>query len=180
MSASGGQRTGPDRGEGASPGSEESRSQLPVLILGAVVVGVVVALNRVLPNIDLQQALQDISSKLGSFTYVLVGFAAFIETAAFVGLVLPGETVVLLGGALAGQGETSVVLTIGVVWVAAMAGDSVSFMLGRRLGREFLLRHGPKVRITHERFARVETLGCDYRQRHWRITPIYMVGEPAS
>ena len=75
---------------------------------------------------------------------------------------LPGETVVLLGGALAGQGETSVVLTIGVVWVAALAGDSVSFLLGRRLGREFLLRHGPKVRITHERFARVE----DYFSRH--------------
>ena len=78
------------------------------------------------------------------------------------GLVLPGETVVILGGALAGQGETSIVLTIGVVWAAALAGDSVSFLLGRRLGREFLLRHGPKVRITHERFARVE----DYFSRH--------------
>ena len=32
--------------------------------------------------------------------------SAFIETAAFVGLVLPGETVVILGGAVAGQGET--------------------------------------------------------------------------
>ncbi len=127
-----------------------------------IVVGGLVALNRLLPNIDLQQMLQDISSKLGAFTYVLVGLAAFIETAAFVGLVLPGETVVLLGGALAGQGETSVVLTIGVVWAAALAGDSVSFLLGRRLGREFLLRHGPKVRITHERFARVE----DYFSRH--------------
>ena len=127
-----------------------------------IVVGVLVVLNRVLPNIDLQQALQDISSKLGAFTYVLVGLAAFLETAAFVGLVLPGETVVILGGALAGQGETSVVLTIGVVWAGALAGDSVSFLLGRRLGREFLLRHGPKVRITHERFARVE----DYFSRH--------------
>ena len=38
----------------------------------------------------------------------------------------------------------------------------MSFLLGRRLGREFLLRHGPKVRITHERFARVE----DYFSRH--------------
>ena len=72
------------------------------------------------------------------------GLGAFLETGAFVGLVLPGETVVILGGAVAGQGETSIVLTIGVVWAAALAGDSVSFLLGRRLGREFLLRHGPK------------------------------------
>jgi membrane protein DedA with SNARE-associated domain/membrane-associated phospholipid phosphatase len=162
MSANGGQRPRPDGAQGASAGGEERRSSLPLLILVAIVVGVLVTLNQVLPNIDLQQALRDVSSKLGGLTYLLVGVAAFIETAAFVGLVLPGETVVLLGGALAGQGETSVVLTIGVVWGAAMAGDSVSFLLGRRLGREFLLRHGPKLRITHERFARVE----DYFSRH--------------
>jgi membrane protein DedA with SNARE-associated domain/membrane-associated phospholipid phosphatase len=162
MSGNGGERADADRGEVASADGEGTRSHLPVLILVVVVVGALVALNRVLPNVDLQQALQDISSKLGSFTYVLVGLSAFIETAAFVGLVLPGETVVILGGALAGQGQTSVVLTIGVVWVAAIAGDSVSFLLGRRLGREFLLRYGPRVRITHERFARVES----YFSRH--------------
>jgi undecaprenyl-diphosphatase len=137
-------------------GGEERRSHLVQLIVVAIVVGVFVVLNRVLPNIDLQQALDDVSSTLGSWTYVLVGLGAFLETGAFVGLVLPGETVVILGGAVAGQGETSIVLTIGVVWLGALAGDSLSFVLGRRLGRGFLLRHGPKVRITHERFARVE------------------------
>jgi membrane protein DedA with SNARE-associated domain/membrane-associated phospholipid phosphatase len=146
MSAEGGQR----------------RSHLVQLIVLAVIVGAFVALNRVLPNIDLQQALDDVSTTLGSFTYVLVGLGAFLETGAFVGLVLPGETVVILGGAVAGQGETSIVLTIGVVWLGALMGDSVSFVLGRRLGRGFLLRHGPKVRITRERFARVE----EYFSRH--------------
>ena len=107
-----------------------------------------------LPNIDLQHALHDLSAKLGALTYVLVGLAAFLETAAFIGLILPGETVVILGGAIAGQGETSIVLTIGVVWAAAFAGDTVSFVLGRRLGRGFILQHGPKVRITRERFAK--------------------------
>ncbi len=143
-------------------GGEERRSHLVQLIVGAVIVGAFVALNRVLPNIDLQQALEDVSSTLGSFTYVLVGLGAFLETGAFVGLVLPGETVVILGGAVAGQGETSIVLTIGVVWLGALAGDSLSFLLGRRLGRGFLLSYGPKVRITHERFARVE----EYFSRH--------------
>jgi membrane protein DedA with SNARE-associated domain/membrane-associated phospholipid phosphatase len=147
-------------------GGEERRSHLVQLIVVAVIVGAFVALNRVLPNIDLQQALEDVSSTLGSFTYVLVGLGAFAETGAFVGLVLPGETVVILGGAVAGQGETSIVLTIGVVWLGALMGDSVSFVLGRRLGRGFLLRHGPKVRITRERFARVE----EYFSRHGGMT----------
>jgi membrane protein DedA with SNARE-associated domain/membrane-associated phospholipid phosphatase len=162
MKADRGERLSANGDEDVSAGDDETRSHLPLLIVTAIVVGVFVALNRVLPNIDLQQALQDVSSRLGDFTYVLVGLAAFLETGAFVGLVLPGETVVILGGAVAGQGETSIVLTIGVVWAAALAGDSVSFLLGRRLGRDFLLRHGPKVRITRERFARVE----EYFSRH--------------
>jgi undecaprenyl-diphosphatase len=166
----GGERVGADREEGAvaprderdGMGEEDERSHLPLLLLvGGLIAGFIV-LNQLLPNIDLQQALEDVSTSLGDFTYVLVGLAAFLETGAFVGLALPGETVVILGGAVAGQGETSIVLTIGVVWAAALAGDSVSFLLGRRLGRDFLLRHGPKVRITRERFARVE----DYFSRH--------------
>ena len=154
MRATEGERRGTERGE--------RRSHVLQLLVAALGVGAFVALNKLVPNIDLQAALQDVSSKLGGFTYVLVGFAAFIETAAFVGLLLPGETVVILGGAVAGQGETSLVLTIGIVWVAALSGDSVSFELGRRLGRDFILRHGPKLRITPERFARVE----GYFSRH--------------
>ena len=150
-----------ERAGGRSGGSRP----VQLAIVAGFVVGLVI-LNRVLPNIDLQQTLEDVSTKLGSLTYVLVGLAAFLETGAFVGLVLPGETVVILGGAVAGQGETSVLLTIGIVWVAAFAGDTVSFLLGRRLGREFILHHGPKVRITRERFARVE----DYFSRRGGVT----------
>ena len=141
---------------------EERSSRVLQIAIAAAAVAAFVVLNRVLPNIDLQKALKDVSTTLGGFTYVLVGAAAFLETGAFVGLVLPGETVVILGGAVAGQGETSIVLTIGVVWAAAFAGDSVSFLLGRRLGRGFILRHGPKLRITRDRFGRVES----YFARH--------------
>jgi undecaprenyl-diphosphatase len=127
-----------------------------------VVIGAVVAFSQLAPDISLQNALDDLAHKVGKFTYLIVGAAAFVETGAFVGLVLPGETIVILGGAVAGQGETSVVLTIGIVWVCSFSGDSFSFLLGRRLGREFILRHGPKVRITEDRFARVEA----YFDRH--------------
>ena len=44
---------------------------------------------------------------LGAWTYLLVGFFAFAETGAFVGLLVPGETVMILGGAVAGQGATT-------------------------------------------------------------------------
>ena len=125
----------------------------------AVVVVVVVAyqlIKRALPDIDAQEVLEDVSASLGSWTYLIVGLLAFLETGAFVGLVAPGETVVVLAGAVAGQGATSVVLTIGVVWLSAYLGDTCSYLLGDRLGRDWVVKHGPRLRITPERFKQVE------------------------
>ncbi len=135
------------------------------LTVAAVVLGVIafwVLLNRLVPHNDLQQLLEDVSQALGNWTYLLVGAFAFLETGAFVGLVVPGETVMLLGGAVAGQGEIDIYLLIGIAWFSAWAGDTTSFFIGRRLGRDFVLRNGPRVGISHERFHQVE----DYFGRH--------------
>jgi membrane protein DedA with SNARE-associated domain/membrane-associated phospholipid phosphatase len=141
----------------------ETRSQrVRWAVIAVVVVAALIFAENRLGQIDLEQALQDISEALGDFTYVLVGLFAFLETGAFVGLVAPGETVVLLAGAVAGQGVTSIWVTISIVWFCAWAGDTASFLIGRRLGRDFILRHGPRVRITEERFHQVER----YFQRH--------------
>jgi undecaprenyl-diphosphatase len=104
----------------------------------------------------LEQLVRDVGQALGPYTYILVGVMAFLETGAFVGLVAPGETVVIVGGVVAGQGEIDVVILIGLVWACAFAGDTVSFLLGRRLGRGFLLKHGPRVKITEARLEQVE------------------------
>ena len=45
-------------------------------------------------------------------------------------------------------------------------GDTVSFLLGRRLGRRFLVTHGPKVRITPERLEQVD----EHFRRHGGAT----------
>ncbi len=106
------------------------------------------------PSLD--KVVLDIGTALGSYTYILVGVMAFLETGAFIGLVAPGETVVIVGGLVAGQGKIDIYLLIGIVWFAAVAGDTASFLLGRRLGREFLLKHGPRLRITEARLEQVE------------------------
>jgi membrane protein DedA with SNARE-associated domain/membrane-associated phospholipid phosphatase len=145
------------------PGEESSSRKrlLIALVAGAVFTGYYF-LSRELGSIDLQGLLEDVSNTLGAWTYLLVGVFAFAETGAFVGLVIPGETVMLLGGAVAGQGAIDIYVLIGVAWLAAWLGDTTSFFVGRRLGREFVLRHGPRFGIGHERFERVE----DYFSRH--------------
>ncbi|MQA73600.1 MAG: phosphatase PAP2 family protein [Solirubrobacterales bacterium] len=135
---------------------KEKRDRVRLGVIAAIVVAGFVAYQQLAPDINVEQILEDLSRELGDWTYVLVGVLAFLETGAFVGLVFPGETAVILGGAVAGQGETSIVITIAIVWFCAWAGDTTSFWIGTRLGRGFVLRHGPKVRITHERFEQVE------------------------
>ena len=78
------------------------------------------------------------------------------------GLVAPGETTVIVGGVIAGQGEIELIPLIGLVWVCCVLGDTTSFFIGRRLGRGFLVRHGPKVKIDEERLQQVES----YFERH--------------
>jgi undecaprenyl-diphosphatase len=121
-----------------------------------------VLLRDELPDVDLEEIIQDLSEGLGSWTYLLVAVLAFLETGAFVGLVAPGEFTVMLGGAVAGQGDISLPVILAITWIAAFSGDSVSFMFGRRLGRGFLIRHGERVRITDERLRQVES----YFERH--------------
>jgi undecaprenyl-diphosphatase len=109
-----------------------------------------------------ERLIEDLAAGLGEWAYLLVAFMALAETAAFLGFVAPGEFTIIFGGVLAGEGTLSIQVLIGVAWVACVAGDGIGFLLGRRLGRNFALRHGPKLRITEERFRKVE----DFFRRH--------------
>lgn len=147
------------------PGEGEGKSTRKRLLIGAAAVAIGLVyffISRQLGHLDLQELLEEVSETLGAWTYLLVGFFAFAETGAFIGLVVPGETTMLLGGAVAGQGAIDVYLLIAIAWFAAWLGDTTSFFLGRRLGREFVLKHGGRVGISNERFEKVE----DYFSRH--------------
>jgi membrane protein DedA with SNARE-associated domain len=135
-----------------------SRLNRKWVIWGLVVVAIVLffVFRHDLPSINLENLIKDLSKGLGAWTYLLVGGLAFLETGAFVGLIAPGEFTVLLGGAVASQGDISLPLIIAVTWLCAFAGDSVSFLLGARLGRGFLVGHGERFRITPERLEMVD------------------------
>src|SRR5919201_2321550 len=126
-------------------------------VVALVVAAVLVVYGSgVLSHVNIQKGIEDLANALGKWTYALVGFMAFAETGAFIGLVAPGEFTVILGGVIAGQGTINIFVLIAIVWVCTMTGDSLSFFLGRRLGRRFLVRHGPKFRLTPERLEQVD------------------------
>jgi membrane protein DedA with SNARE-associated domain len=129
---------------------------LQAVELTAIAVALLIGFGVIhLPN--LEKLLEDVGTALGPWTYLLVGFLAFAETGAFLGFIAPGETAVIVGGLVAGQGKISLLVLIAVVWVCAVLGDVTSFELGRRRGRDWLLRHGERLKITEERLEQVET-----------------------
>ena len=93
------------------------------LLIGGGVVAVIAVLyaTGVFPELpDAKKAIEDVAEALGPWTYVLVGLMAFLETGAFVGLIAPGETTILVGGVIAGQGEIELIPLIGLVWALSL------------------------------------------------------------
>jgi membrane-associated protein len=83
---------------------------------------------------------------------LVVGLVVFAEDALFVGFVLPGETLAVLGGVAAKLGHVPVWAVALVVVVAAIVGDSVGYEVGRSVGPRIL-----KTRFLRERGERVES-----------------------
>jgi undecaprenyl-diphosphatase len=107
---------------------------------------------------DGEGAVEDAGDALGGWTYPFMAAMAFLETSIPpVTLVFPGEWAVLLGGAMAGEGQIDILPLIGLVWVCSAAGDSVTFGLGRRLGRPYLLTRGARLGVTEKRLAKLDS-----------------------
>jgi membrane protein DedA with SNARE-associated domain len=79
------------------------------------------------------------------YGYVVVFVGVFLENT---GLPVPGETALLAGAALAHYGRLSLPRVIVTAIAAAILGDNLGFLIGRRLGRGLIERHGWRIGLT--------------------------------
>jgi membrane protein DedA with SNARE-associated domain len=85
---------------------------------------------------------------------LLAGVAVMLETSVLIGLVVPGDTIVIVAGTAVASLAEGVLLGIAVV-LGALAGESIGFGLGRFLGPR--IRHSRLGRrIGEENWARSE------------------------
>ncbi|MCX5316423.1 DedA family protein [Streptomyces sp. NBC_00154] len=112
--------------------------------------------------------LNGVIEAAGWWSYAAVFVLTASETSAFTGLLVPGETAILLASAIAGRGELNAFLLATVVVAGAVTGDSLGYALGRRCarrpGRRWTLRatadHGigrARTFLTHHGGATVFT-----------------------
>lgn len=126
-------------------------------LLAAILAGVALVALGVVSLPSVSEVIEDAPETLGQGTYAFGAAMAFLEFSTLVGVVVIFEVGVVLSGAIAGQGEIDFLPLVAGVWVCATAGEAVNFWLGRRFGRPFLERHGPRYRITPERLTALES-----------------------
>lgn len=96
------------------------------------------------------ETIQEIARQYG---YWAVFFGIALENA---GIPLPGETITLVGGFLAGSGELHYWFILGSAIAGAVLGDNCGYWIGRAGGWPFLLRLGRIFRISEERMGEIK------------------------
>ena len=106
--------------------------------------------------------LPDLSPDLGALTaaavYAVVFGFVFVESGLLIGFLLPGDTILFGAGLVSardGSGVSVVLLAVGA-FVAAVAGDSVGYGFGARLGRGWLDGRVAQGRLDERHLVRAE------------------------
>ena len=87
---------------------------------------------------ELGQLVDRILGLHGWAVLAVVFLAPALEASAFLGVLIPGEIAVLLGGVLAFQHRAPLPAVLAAAVAGAVVGDSVGYLVGRRWGRRLL------------------------------------------
>lgn len=90
---------------------------------------------------------------LSQYGVAALFFTITLET---LGAPLPGESALVAASAAAARGELSVHSVVLAAFAASVLGDNIGYFIGRKLGREAVVRHGARFGVTAGGMARVE------------------------
>jgi membrane protein DedA with SNARE-associated domain len=105
------------------------------------------------------RALSGLTHFLESFVaeYGLPALFLSISLEAF-GVPLPGESAIVVASTAAAAGRLNIAAVVGTAFAAAVIGDNVGYVIGRKLGRPAILRYGGRVGITDAVLAKTEAV----------------------
>lgn len=87
----------------------------------------------------------DLSELIITAGYVGIFAVIFAESGLLIGFFLPGDSLLFTAGFLASQGYFSLPLLCVLCAVGAIAGDSVGYAFGRRVGRRLFMREDSRL-----------------------------------
>lgn len=75
-----------------------------------------------------------------------------------IGAPLPGESAVILAASAAAAGKLGIWHVAATAWAAAVLGDNIGYLLGRKLGRAAIVRAGGRFGVTDGAMDRAEAV----------------------
>jgi len=98
--------------------------------------------------------LAQIIATYGTLTYVILFVIIFMETGLVFTPFLPGDSLLFAAGALAALGNLNIFALVGLLFCAALTGDTTNYWIGHFFGKQ-LVAH-PKIPINEEHIKKTE------------------------
>ncbi|NPA51798.1 MAG: DedA family protein [Aquificae bacterium] len=89
-----------------------------------------------------KELLDTVYGYLESYGYFAIFLITILETSVFLGMFIPGDTVVILSGFLASKDLLNLLVIIIIASTGAIIGDNIGYFIGKKLGEPFLLKYG--------------------------------------
>ena len=96
--------------------------------------------------IDPAQLLNDASA---ISALVIIGLVIFAEAGLLIGVLLPGDTLLIPAGLLAAQGKLSLAGVLLVAWIGSVLGSEAGYYMGKKMGKR-LFRKQNGILLRHE------------------------------
>lgn len=93
--------------------------------------------------------LAELAAQLGPWAYAVIAATVFAETGLVVTPFLPGESLLLTSGTLAGAGILEIAALAPLLFAAAFLGDVCNYLIGRLVGRRILSKPRKHIRPEH-------------------------------
>jgi membrane-associated protein len=101
--------------------------------------------------------LGDFIHQYGAWVYAVLFLIVFAETGLVILPFLPGDSLLFIGGAFCATGEMSLPLLIVLLFLAAVTGNTVNYMIGRMIGPKVFNTHIPVLERFLDRTALQKT-----------------------
>nr|WP_302579180.1 DedA family protein [Methanobrevibacter arboriphilus] len=94
-------------------------------------------------NLDIY--LGYVISLFGSLTYLILFLVVFCETGIIIVSFLPGDSLLFIIGALSAGGALNLIVSIIILSLAAILGDTVNYQIGKYIGPKIFNKEGSKL-----------------------------------
>lgn len=107
--------------------------------------------------------------------YRIIFFTTLFETTPIFGMIVPGQTIAMLGGLFAKLGLLHLSLVYCLATAGALIGDCLSFSLGKLYGHSLIQRFGKYMLLTHAHYMKTKELITQHPHKAiiiGRFTPV--------